>query len=146
VTLDSDDVQIRLQAKEGWAAAQGRSCVVVLATELSEELEREGLARDLVRAVQDCRKFCGCEYTQRIRVTVFSDAEQIGAVVNEHQDYICGETLAESVSRRALTDEQKNAEATGRVTKGGVSHLAFAPTKYRIGEHDVYVGIEHVPR
>ena len=53
VELDSDDLQVRLQAKEGWAAAQGHWCVVVLSTELTEELVREGLARDFVRALQE---------------------------------------------------------------------------------------------
>ncbi len=43
VSLDRDDIQIRLQAKEGWAAAQGKHCVVVLATELTDELIAEGL-------------------------------------------------------------------------------------------------------
>ena len=44
VTLDADDLQIRLQAKPGWAAAQGKSAVVVLSTELSADLISEGLA------------------------------------------------------------------------------------------------------
>ena len=43
LTLDSEDIQVRLQAKDGWAAAQGRTCVVVLSTELTHELIREGL-------------------------------------------------------------------------------------------------------
>ena len=47
--MDGEDIQIRLQAKEGWAAAQGTGCVVVLSTELTDELIREGLARDMVR-------------------------------------------------------------------------------------------------
>ena len=58
-TLDADDIQVRLQAKEGWAAAQGHAVVVVLATELTEELIREGLARELVRTIQDRRKEMG---------------------------------------------------------------------------------------
>ena len=45
VALDADDLQVRLQAKPGWAAAQGRWCVVVLATELTPDLLREGSAR-----------------------------------------------------------------------------------------------------
>ncbi len=45
VPLDKDDLQVRLQAKPGWAAAQGKSSVVVLSTELNEALVREGLAR-----------------------------------------------------------------------------------------------------
>ena len=47
VRLDEEDIQVRLQAKEGWAAAQGDHSVIVLATELNEDLLREGLARDL---------------------------------------------------------------------------------------------------
>jgi len=47
VPLDSEDVQVRLQAKKGWAAAQGSQCVVVLSTELTPQLVREGLARDV---------------------------------------------------------------------------------------------------
>src|SRR5439155_1217483 len=56
VALDRDDIQVRLQAKPGWAAAQGKACVVVLNTELTPQLIAEGLARDIVRAIQDHRK------------------------------------------------------------------------------------------
>ncbi|MCE9554184.1 MAG: isoleucine--tRNA ligase, partial [Planctomycetes bacterium] len=63
VELTSEDIQIRLQAKRGWAAAQGEQCVVVLATEITLALELEGFARDLVRVIQDLRKDIGCQYT-----------------------------------------------------------------------------------
>src|SRR5207249_11714118 len=56
VELDNEDIQVRLQAKPGWAAAQGSNVVVVLATELTPELLAEGLARDFVRIVQEDRK------------------------------------------------------------------------------------------
>ena len=55
VSLTSDEVEVRLSAKEGWAAAQGQQCVVVLSTELNEELIAEGKARDLIRYIQDIR-------------------------------------------------------------------------------------------
>ena len=55
-SLDRDDLQVRLQAKPGWAAAQGKACVVVLSTELSPELITEGLAREIVHAVQSAAK------------------------------------------------------------------------------------------
>ena len=64
VTLDSADIQVRLQAKEGWAAAQGHNVVVVLATELTKELIREGIARELVRTIQDRRKDLGCQFNR----------------------------------------------------------------------------------
>ena len=94
VTLDTDDIKVRLNAKEGWAAAQGRQCVVVLATELTEELIAEGLARELVRAIQDRRKEMGCEYTDRIRVGVVTDSREIRAALDQFTDYVASETLA----------------------------------------------------
>ncbi len=56
VPLDRDDLQVRLQAKPGWAAAQGKDCVVVLATDISPELVSEGVAREIVHAIQTLRK------------------------------------------------------------------------------------------
>ena len=73
VELDAQDLQVRLQAKEGWAAAQGPTAVVVLSTELTPELIIEGWARELVHAIQNRRKDLGCEYTDRIAVGVVTD-------------------------------------------------------------------------
>jgi len=94
VTLDSDDVQVRLQAKAGWAAAQGPDCVVVLATELNDKLVAEGWAREIVHAIQTCRRDMNCEYTDRIEVGIVTDDAQLQAVVREFADFIRGETLA----------------------------------------------------
>ena len=54
--LDREDLQVRLQAKPGWAAAQGKHCVVVLATEFSPELVTEGVAREIVHAIQSAQR------------------------------------------------------------------------------------------
>ncbi|MBN1590790.1 MAG: class I tRNA ligase family protein, partial [Pirellulales bacterium] len=94
VTLDRDEIQIRLQAKEGWTAAQGRHCVVVLSTELTNELVAEGYARELVRAIQDRRKDIGCEYTDRIRVGIATDSPELRGAADKFADYLKGETLA----------------------------------------------------
>ncbi|MCA9264586.1 MAG: hypothetical protein KDA60_12080, partial [Planctomycetales bacterium] len=91
--LDAEDVQVQLQAKEGWAAAQGRGVVVVLSTEIDERLLREGFARDLVRGIQDQRKQHQCEYTDRIQVGIEADDELIQAF-DENKEYIQQETLA----------------------------------------------------
>ena len=77
ITLDADDIQVRLQAKEGWAAAQGHAVVVVLATELTAELIREGLARELVRTIQDRRKEMGCQFTDRIAVGIVTESDRV---------------------------------------------------------------------
>jgi len=98
VDLDSQDIQVRLQAKEGWAAAQGPDCVVVLSTELSPALVKEGHARELVHAIQTARKDTGCEYTERITVGIVTADEDLAAAATEFSDYIRGETLITTLS------------------------------------------------
>lgn len=103
VELDASDIQVRLQAKEGWAAAQGHDVVVVLATELTEALIREGLARELVRTIQDRRKELGCEFTDRIHVGLVTDSAELKTAIRQFADYIRGETLAVQWTDAALT-------------------------------------------
>ena len=102
IVLDSDDIQVRLQAKEGWAAAQGHDVVVVLATELTEDLIREGLARELVRVIQDRRKEMDCEFTDRIDVGMVTDSAKLRAAIGQFESYIRGETLMQNLSDAAL--------------------------------------------
>ena len=104
VTLDSADIQVRLEAKEGWAAAQGHEVVVVLATELTEDLIREGLARELVRTIQDRRKEMGCQFTDRIVVGVVTESEELRAAVEQFREYLRGETLAIEIVLGPLPD------------------------------------------
>ena len=103
VDLDSDDIQVRLQAKLGWAAAQGSSAVVVLATEVTPELELEGLARELTHLIQNQRKDLGCEYTDRIAVGVVTEAADVRAAVEQFGDYIGRETLATEIASEPLS-------------------------------------------
>jgi isoleucyl-tRNA synthetase len=93
VKLDAEDLQIRLAAKEGWAAAQGAACVVVLSTELDEALVAEGLAREVVHAIQSARKDRGCEYTDRIETGFMTQEAPLRAAVERFRDYVERETL-----------------------------------------------------
>ncbi|TWT97479.1 isoleucine--tRNA ligase [Neorhodopirellula pilleata] len=92
--LDNEDIEVRLKAREGWAAAQGTSCVVVLNTEVTDALRREGIAKDLIRAIQSQRKEMKCEYTDRIEVAIVSDDADTEAAIAAHREMICEETLA----------------------------------------------------
>jgi isoleucyl-tRNA synthetase len=102
VDLDEQDVEIRLQAKSGWAAAYTKGCVVVLATALTEELIREGYARDIVRFIQQLRKERGCEYADRIEIALVTNEQDLLAAVQDNAAYIMTETLAESLGHEPL--------------------------------------------
>jgi isoleucyl-tRNA synthetase len=102
IALDSDDIQVRLQAKPGWAAAQGQAGVVVLSTELTPALIAEGLAREVVHVVQGRRRDINCKYTDRIRIGLVADSAEIKAAVEQFVDYIRGETLAIDLSFEPL--------------------------------------------
>jgi isoleucyl-tRNA synthetase len=104
--LDSEDIQVRLQAKPGWAAAHLPSCVVVLSTDLTPELLSEGLARDLVRLIQDRRKDLNCEYTDRIQVGVVTSSDELRRAIQENAEYIRGETLAAELVGEALPNAE----------------------------------------
>lgn len=97
VELTDEDVEVRLQANDGWAAAQGSQAVVVLSTELTPELIRAGLARDLNRLVQDRRKEMDLERTDRIKLGIVSSSDELTLAITENLDYLKGETLATDV-------------------------------------------------
>ena len=94
IELDSDDIQVRMNAKAGWAASQGKSCVVALNTQLTDTLIREGIANDAIRLIQDMRKKRQCNFTDRIEVTLLSFETLIRDAINENRERICTETLA----------------------------------------------------
>ncbi len=106
VVLTSDDIQVRLQAKEGWAAAQGHAVVVVLSTELTPALIEEMLAREEIRVIQDKRKELGLDFTDRIRVGWKTQSQElISANTNTaNTNYICTETLAVELIPDGLID------------------------------------------
>jgi isoleucyl-tRNA synthetase len=70
---------------------------VALQLELDEELRREGLAREIVHAVQNARKAAGLEITDRIVLGLGGDPELLVAA-RDHQAYLAGEVLATAVS------------------------------------------------
>lgn len=102
IELLPDEIEVRINAKPGWAAANDKGVVVVLSTEITPELEREGMARDLVRAIQDRRKEIGCEFTDRILVGITTDSDTLTKALSEFNEYITGETLADSVQTTEL--------------------------------------------
>ena len=94
--LAADDVQMVLQPLEGYQVERAGTHAVALSLELDEGLKREGLAREVVHAVQAARKNAGLEVEDRIALSLAGDDELLDAV-RAHEEYVAGETLATSV-------------------------------------------------
>jgi isoleucyl-tRNA synthetase len=97
IPLTADEVQIRASSHEELALAQEGQLAVALDTTLDDALRREGLAREVVRALNDQRKAQGFEIADRIRVALGADGDLEAAIV-EHRDWIAGEVLARELS------------------------------------------------
>ncbi len=102
IALTRDEVEFRIHPRPGWTAANGQGVVVVLSTELTPELIAEGLARDIVRLVQDIRKDISCEYTDRIEVGLVTEGADSVAAIQKFRDYIAGETLADRIIEQPM--------------------------------------------
>ena len=93
-TFDAADFEIRLTAKDGFAAADGRVGVVVIDAAITDELFREGLARELVNRIQNLRKDLDLPYQARIAVALGTGGAPARAAA-EHRAAIAAETLAD---------------------------------------------------
>jgi len=96
VTLSLEDVEITSQDIEGWLVANSNGITVALDITISEELKKEGIARELVNRIQNIRKDSGFEVTDKIRVYLQNHVV-LEAAVNENDGYIKSETLTEEL-------------------------------------------------
>ena len=104
VEVMPDEVEVRLTAKEGFAVAEESGLVAALVTELTPELLREGLAREVVRRVQDLRKSSGFEISDRIHIA-YAASGQLAQAIEEQRAYIMGEALASSLTAAKKIDD-----------------------------------------
>ena len=95
-SLLPEEVEVKAQAKPGFAVAEEGAYVVALVTELTPELVREGQAREFVRRVQDLRKSSDLAVSDRINLYVEA-AAGLRLGIEEYRDYIAAETLATSL-------------------------------------------------
>jgi isoleucyl-tRNA synthetase len=95
--LSQDDLQLAMQPLEGYQLEREGQHAVALELALGDELRREGLAREVVHAVQAARKSAGLAVEDRIALTLGGDDELLAAA-RAHEDYVTGETLATSIS------------------------------------------------
>ena len=94
VTLGPDDVIVTQTPRVGWTVASEGGETVALETEITPELRREGLAREVIRLVQDARKADGLDVTDRIVVWWRARDDSLAAALAEHARLVAGEVLA----------------------------------------------------
>nr|WP_303924786.1 isoleucine--tRNA ligase [Bacteroides intestinalis] len=104
VLVEATDVEIFSEDIPGWLVANEGKLTVALDVTVTEELRREGIARELVNRIQNIRKSSGLEITDKIKITL-SKNQQTDDAVNEYKDYICNQVLGTSLT---LTDEVEN--------------------------------------
>ena len=96
INLELSDVEISSKDIEGWLVANEGSITVALDVTISEELRKEGIARELINRIQNARKDSGLDVTDRIKLTVLK-SEDLEESINKNKEYIMSETLTDEL-------------------------------------------------
>lgn len=96
ITLSQDDVEISSQDIPGWLVANSNGITVALDITISDELRKEGIARELINRIQNIRKDSGFEVTDKITVKMDKNS-QVEEAVLANESYIKSETLTENL-------------------------------------------------
>jgi isoleucyl-tRNA synthetase len=92
IILSSDEVEISSQDIPGWLVASANGITVALDISISEELRKEGIARELVNRIQNIRKDTGLEVTDKIKVQIKTE-DEVAEAIMANLEYIKSETL-----------------------------------------------------
>lgn len=94
--ITTEDVEIFSEDIPGWLVANEGTLTIALDVNITEELKREGIARELVNRIQNLRKSSGFEITDKINI-LLSKNEETNDAVNENKGYICNQVLGNSL-------------------------------------------------
>jgi isoleucyl-tRNA synthetase len=108
--LSSEDLQIAMQPLDGYQLEREGSHAVALELALDDALRREGLAREVVHAIQAARKAAGLDVSDRIALTL-GGADELLAAAREHEPYVTGETLTTAIDYDASATTNGEAHA-----------------------------------
>ena len=97
LNVELADVEIINEDMPGWLVANEGNLTVALDVTLTDELRKEGLARELINRIQNLRKDSGLEITDRINVTIQPN-EAMEQAVEAYGEYVCNQVLADSIS------------------------------------------------
>ncbi|MCG1034891.1 isoleucine--tRNA ligase [Polaribacter sargassicola] len=104
IILELSDVEISSKDIEGWLVANEGALTVALDVTITEDLRKEGIARELVNRIQNARKDTGLEVTDKIKLTVLN-FENLQQSITDNKGYIMSETLTKEL---VFVDELKN--------------------------------------
>ena len=125
VTLDPGDVDLSQDVREGWGVAGEGGVTLALDLHVTDDLRREGVARELIRAVQEARRGAALEITDRIQLGVEAGPVVTGALL-AHRDVVAGETLAVDVIHGEVEGPASEATIEGEPVRISVRRAAFA--------------------
>jgi isoleucyl-tRNA synthetase len=97
VQITLEDVEISSEDIPGWSVASEGGLTVAIDNTITEELKKEGIARDIVNRVQNMRKDMGLEVQDKIRIKIQKKDELIDGALMANKEYICSETQALSL-------------------------------------------------
>ena len=118
--IELADVEIFSEDVPGWTVANEGALTVALDVEVTDDLRREGIAREIVKKIQAIRKESGFDITDRIAV-VLSSSEASDAAVEQFREYICNQVLADSLVVDESLAQGEEIELDGAVIKVAVS-------------------------
>jgi len=116
-----EDVLISSEDIPGWSVASEGGITVALDITLTEELKKEGIARDFVNRIQNLRKDMGLEVQDKIAIEVQKDSDQINTALSEFADYIRTETQAFTLDIKAQLNDGVEVEMEESVLKIKIS-------------------------
>jgi isoleucyl-tRNA synthetase len=116
--LTEDDLVLRMEPLQGYQLEREGTHAVALELRVDDDLRREGLAREVVHAIQGARKAAGLEITDRIRLTLDGD-EELLAAARAHEAYVTGETLTVGLEYGPVGDHHR-AEVEDQELRVGV--------------------------
>lgn len=99
VQVSADEVIVSERPREGWSVVNEQGETVALDLHITPELELAGLAREVVRTVQETRKSSGLEVSDRISLEWDTTDEKLANAITQHADLIADEVLATSMQR-----------------------------------------------
>jgi isoleucyl-tRNA synthetase len=102
VTIDPGDFSVGYRAADGWVGIADRGTQVALDTRITDELAGEGMARDVVRHVQDARKNARLQMEDRIELNLHTESAKLSQAIAKHRDYVKAETLVAGWSETPL--------------------------------------------